>query len=78
MGAPGLHKSSILNPMSSQSRNVSAEAVADFQTLNLTDVQDDQLRSGISASINLMENINRGTVAEVIVAMALGDRGTDA
>lgn len=54
-----------------------AELVS-FHTLNLGDVSDDQVRKGIGDSINLMENINRGTVAEVIVAMALGGRVTEA
>jgi hypothetical protein len=53
------------------------DEVANFQELNLGDVSDDEIRTGIGAAIDLMENINRGTVAEVIVATALGGRVTE-
>lgn len=45
--------------------------------MSIEDVADPELRRAISGSINLMENVNRGTVAEVIVAAALNGAATD-
>ncbi len=45
--------------------------------LSLKDVDDEAIRDGISAAIDLMDNTVRGTVAEVLVAMALDGTVTD-
>lgn len=47
------------------------------QALSLNDVADDELRTRLSDTFNLMENTSRGTVGEVLVAMALNGEVTD-
>lgn len=46
--------------------------------MSIEDVSDPVLRRAINGSINLMENVNRGTVAEVLVARALNGTVTQA
>lgn len=52
--------------------------LAAFHMMSIEDDTDIELRRAIGASINLMEYVNRGTVAEAIVALALGGRVTEA
>jgi hypothetical protein len=51
--------------------------LASHHSVSLQDIEDAELRRKISSAINLMDNTNRGTVAEVLVASALGGVVTD-
>ena len=51
--------------------------LASHHSVSLQDIEDAELRREIASAINLMDNTNRGTVAEVLVASALGGAVTD-
>jgi hypothetical protein len=56
---------------------IEQDNVTQHHEVSLLDVEDEDLRNGIASVINLMDNIMRGTVAEVLVARAFGGEVTD-